>query len=563
MIRNVTISAPGKVLIAGGYLVLESPNKGIVLAATNCCFHSTIIVVESKAIGESQLDLEVVKEENDKRCIRLNVEVHSPQFHVVYSYWLELELKLELEDGLNLEFSQLQLVPKEQDGNRNEFLEKTLSLVFAYVLRQFDGDFDKFLQFGWNGEKSNIMAIKLRADNDFYSQIHHLEGKGMKLTPGNMARLEPFLPCPKDETVGTVTVNKTGMGSSAALVTSLVGSLLVYFDIVSLPISECQSSTGFNPSSEMKNGVEIVHNLSQICHSLAQGKVGSGFDIASACFGSLAYTRFHPDLISNLPQSNEDTTSPNALFRVDSSLSLKIYNLVSDVSKWDYSKSPINLPQGMELLMADVCGGSESPSMAKRVMKWRKTHESKNFDQDNEIDIWELLRKGNESVLSVLNSFPKDLGIIGVKLSSLSYSEWKGVVSSKSSDNREKEIARSLILLHDIFKANRLLLKSMGEKAGDVPIEPDSQSLIANTTEKVRGVIACGIPGAGGYDALFVLYLKGAETDRGNSDSVRDEISRIWENAANDSVKICPLNVRSSSPNNWGGIRNSSTHLGW
>jgi phosphomevalonate kinase len=32
------------------------------------------------------------------------------------------------------------------------------------------------------------------------------------------------LPCPKDESTGEVVVNKTGMGSSAALVASMVGA---------------------------------------------------------------------------------------------------------------------------------------------------------------------------------------------------------------------------------------------------------------------------------------------------------------------------------------------------
>ncbi|CAN0295089.1 unnamed protein product, partial [Discosporangium mesarthrocarpum] len=34
-------SAPGKVLVAGGYLVLERPNIGVVLAATSR-FHTSV-----------------------------------------------------------------------------------------------------------------------------------------------------------------------------------------------------------------------------------------------------------------------------------------------------------------------------------------------------------------------------------------------------------------------------------------------------------------------------------------------------------------------------------------
>ena len=98
----------------------------------------------------------------------------------------------------------------------------------------------------------------------------------------------------------------------------------------------------------------------------------------------------------------------------------------------------------------------------------------------------------------------------------------------------------------------------MGDYAGNVPIEPDSQSNIANATEAVPGVITCGVPGAGGYDALHVLYLKGNQTYNGKSDSVRDEIAQLWRNlSCTDEVNICPLTVRCAT-NEWGGIQEST-----
>lgn len=38
-------------------------------------------------------------------------------------------------------------------------------------------------------------------------------------------------------------------------------------------------------------------NFSHICHAFAQKKVGSGFDISSAIFGSQIYHRFSPSII--------------------------------------------------------------------------------------------------------------------------------------------------------------------------------------------------------------------------------------------------------------------------
>lgn len=43
-----------------------------------------------------------------------------------------------------------------------------------------------------------------------------------------------------------------------------------------------------------------MHNLAQISHCAAQGKIGSGFDISSATYGSQVYTRFSPSVLSDL-----------------------------------------------------------------------------------------------------------------------------------------------------------------------------------------------------------------------------------------------------------------------
>lgn len=79
-------------------------------------------------------------------------------------------------------------------------------------------------------------------------------------------------------------VKKTGLGSSAAMTTSLVFAILLHFGAVS------ESRDGIS-------GVDLVHNLAQISHCFAQGKIGSGFDISSACYGSHIYNRFSPNML--------------------------------------------------------------------------------------------------------------------------------------------------------------------------------------------------------------------------------------------------------------------------
>lgn len=85
-------------------------------------------------------------------------------------------------------------------------------------------------------------------------------------------------------------MHKTGLGSSAALITSLTAALLVHLDVVS------QESL----SEDVGGGRRLAHNLAQFVHCVAQGKVGSGFDVSAAVFGSHLYTRFDPSVIQDL-----------------------------------------------------------------------------------------------------------------------------------------------------------------------------------------------------------------------------------------------------------------------
>lgn len=63
-------------------------------------------------------------------------------------------------------------------------------------------------------------------------------------------------------------------------------------------------ATSFTHNSD---GQRLAHNLAQYVHCLAQGKVGSGFDVSAAVFGSHIYTRFNPEVIHDL--MNNDAVS--------------------------------------------------------------------------------------------------------------------------------------------------------------------------------------------------------------------------------------------------------------
>ena len=111
----------------------------------------------------------------------------------------------------------------------------------------------------------------------------------------SLSQLPPFL----HTGVRLPEVHKAGLGSSAALITSLVSSLLLHLGVI--PKDSFDSQGGLESASE---GRKLAHNAAQYIHCLAQGKVGSGFDVSSAVFGSQLYTRFDPQVIQPLMESH-------------------------------------------------------------------------------------------------------------------------------------------------------------------------------------------------------------------------------------------------------------------
>jgi len=90
-------------------------------------------------------------------------------------------------------------------------------------------------------------------------------------------------------------VHKTGLGSSAALVTSIVTALYVRFRVV------------HQNEHDEDYSRHLVNNTAQICHGLAQGKIGSGFDVSAAVWGSHVYKRFSTSVVEEaFAVNNED-----------------------------------------------------------------------------------------------------------------------------------------------------------------------------------------------------------------------------------------------------------------
>lgn len=95
-----------------------------------------------------------------------------------------------------------------------------------------------------------------------------------------------------DSTTGKAVVVKTGMGSSAALTTALIAALLQFFGITQLPstsISAIKANADISSRNTEVLDRILLHNLAQLAHAVAQGKLGSGFDVSAAVYGMQIY----------------------------------------------------------------------------------------------------------------------------------------------------------------------------------------------------------------------------------------------------------------------------------
>ena len=184
----------------------------------------------------------------------------------------------------------------------------------------------------------------------------------------------------------------------------------------------------------------------------------------------------------------------------------------------------------LQVSLADVSGGSESPSMARAVLQWKNTHTTA-----GETSHWEALAEINVRIATLFQRVAEEQTNVTederTLLATTTATEWKTLVSTED----HLAIAQLLLHLRQAFLDARRHLKAMGEAAG-VPIEPDEQTRLADATmEHVPGVVAALVPGAGGNDALACVHI--------NDDQVRQNLATLWANWSESAVQVCPLDV--------------------
>jgi phosphomevalonate kinase len=229
----------------------------------------------------------------------------------------------------------------------NNYVRLTISYVFAH----------------FNDQTSYPnLSIEILADNDYYSQPSCS-------TYDERVKLPKFNKFNKPISE----INKTGLGSSAALITALTAALFSVMAREDLSGSENRTH---------------VHNLAQAAHCAAQGKVGSGFDIAAAVYGSCIYRRFNPNYFQHIMLDAD-------VYPKEFRKRLKNYIW----NEWKMEITPFELPAGLQIVMGDVTGGSETPSMVRSVLQWK----DKNAET---LKIWEELGAANRKFIDRFADIP-------------------------------------------------------------------------------------------------------------------------------------------------------------
>ncbi|MCK4318969.1 hypothetical protein KAW38_00150 [Candidatus Micrarchaeota archaeon] len=229
---------------------------------------------------------------------------------------------------------------------------------------------------------------------------------------------------------------KSGLGSSATVVSGVVAELFL--------------QNGF----ELERNMDKVHKIAQIAHALAGGNVGSGFDIATAVYGTIEYERY-----------------PKETIEIDMKSKEKFVESVGEVVEKEWKGMRIKKADigeyGLEIY--NIKGAKTSTVSAVGAVKKLREKNRGKYD--------ELLRKqaGGEEII-----------FLGLE------------------KNDDEKIRKGMRIAREAQREIGEEIKKLGE-INFTPIEPDELKELINSVEGLENVVAGRCPGAGGYDSVVFI----------------------------------------------------------
>lgn len=417
-----SFSAPGKALVAGGYLVLDPDYPAFV----------TALLARMHAVSSK-------KDPSPAASAGTSTPSHSiticlPQFKQgIWTYAAELD-------------SPQRVV--EANGRFNPFAEAAVATVLSYVAPSTPVS----------------LNINIYSDPGYHTQprellcVHSLTNGAKQFTYHS----KPIEQVPK-----------TGLGLSAGLVTVVVASMLAHLGV---PKGSDSQAT--------------VHNLAQIAHCCAQKKVGLGFDVAAAVYGSIRYQRFPPEPLQKLFVHAALQGGANNVIEPDvqADYSRELRHLVDH--EWPFKHDKCALPPHIRLVIGDIHGGLLTPKLVATVMQWRQKHPKEALAVYTDLD---NANRGAMRALAALSSFyeqDKDAYRLAVR----DFLILGAAAAGPFGDLRAA-----------ICEIRKQLQRLLRESAAD--IEPPLQTTLLDDCMTLDGCIGGVVPGAGGFDAICLLMI--------------------------------------------------------
>lgn len=239
-------------------------------------------------------------------------------------------------------------------------------------------------------------------------------------------------------------------------------------------------NTGFFPQKDLS----LIHLLSQITNTIAQNKIGSGFDISTAVYGTQIFMKFPEKLI---------TESILRYFNDSEELIIKeFFNVFQEFQLYERNLRVFSV-KNHKLFMMDFTLGSDTRILVAKVKEFLKgSHE---FIQK----FYEVSREMTEKLIEFLDK--SEINVKEIKEMNLNY---------------------------------RKILKKLG-LLSNVAIEPDVITVIINFfIEFEPNFIYFICPGAGGYDAACCLLSKETEIDLKIYENL---IKELKQGKYNDKIK--------------------------
>ncbi|KAH7821744.1 putative phosphomevalonate kinase [Monocercomonoides exilis] len=471
--NSIIVKVPGKILMSGGYLILNGDSQGIVVATQNAHFYCEL--------KDDEIIAELQKTEEEIHIGKLTLS--SPMLikeSEHYNIW-------RCETTKNLHFERLNI-------EINPLMDYFRNTSFALLRYLFEG----------SGTLCNFIPFSIHltvwADDSFYASpcliLSNEESWSCSIRKhvlpqdyGINAKCEINT---SNEISCSSNIGKTGLGSSACLVTSVCGALLHYFlgkKMKKDSISELK--TDLCCPSVFKTQLFCASHL---IHSLLQGKFGSGFDVMCCCYGSHLFQQ--PNALQCKPElmGREEFSGDFLRARVEDMM--KIWNLPP-------SKLPFNASVPLFVSLCEVGSGSSTVSLSSHLKKW-KTEHLEEYDQ-----LFKKLSEINKELIEHLRDFKVEESKSEDDESNTSKcDDISSQMSSSFSFHSHSAQENFLIVLSSLFEKYRKQLLTISTKSG-VPICPLLIDEVADVLKLDEdGVVAVGVPGAGGEDAFFILLSR-------------------------------------------------------